>query len=94
MHSLNIVIYPIALYHAILDITSVFFFNSIITKLLDNNIRTYKNEKTIGLKMQNQSDWIIIIIPCAKDTLKRENIYDKIKTNIEYEAVPPDSGAE
>ena len=94
MHSLNIVIYQIALYHAILDITSVFFFNSIITKLLDNNIRTYKNAKTIGLKMQNQSDWIIIIIPCAKDTLKQENIYDKIKINIEYEAASPDSGAE
>ncbi len=44
--------------------------------------------------MKKQSDWIIIIIPCAKDTLKQENIYDKIKTNIEYEAVPPDSGAE
>ena len=56
VHSLNIVIYPIALYHAILDITSVFFFNSIITKLLDNNIRTYKNEKTIGLKLKNLSD--------------------------------------
>ena len=44
--------------------------------------------------MQNQSDWIIIIIPCVKDALKRENIYDKIKINIEYEAAPPDSGAE
>ena len=30
--------------------------------------------------MQNQSDWIIIIIPCVKDALKRENIYDKIKS--------------
>mgnify|MGYP000891500816 FL=1 len=29
-----------------------------------------------------------------KDALKRENIYDKIKINIEYEAAPPDSGAE
>jgi len=26
--------------------------------------------------------------------LKRENIYDKIKINIEYEAAPPDSGDE
>ena len=44
--------------------------------------------------MKKQSDWIIIIIPCAKDALKRENIYDKIKINIEYEAASPDSGAE